>query len=131
VSLEGLIEDAGQECSVQAQVLTSLPQTTMGGVNRTALQWSDVASGVPCLVRTTGSSLSLTSSDQRSNQEFAKIYFAQDPVPGGVSISHRIVVTNNGRGSAGLKGIYSIIGVIDPNGQGRLIQVSCQRLRSA
>lgn len=128
MSIESLIERSGQECSILATTAAgSARQTATGGVDRTAAGWSSVADGVPCLVRPTGSSLNL-GNDTMSNQEYLKVYLAGDPVPGGISVRHRLAVTRAGDGSPNAIGTYNVISVVDANGRGRLIEVGCERL---
>lgn len=104
------------------------PQTALGGADRTG--WLDVADGVPCLFRSLNVTLAAFSgrrNDSRQNQYSARIYFAADPVPEGLSSRHRIVVSGCPR--AADNGIYAVSGAIDPNAMGRLLQVDVERVR--
>ena len=59
--------------------------------------------------------------DARRNVVTARIYFADDPAPEGLSSRHRIVVEN---------ATYAVMGVINPNTMDRLFQVDTEMIRS-
>lgn len=97
------------------------PQTRSGGADRSARL--TVADGVPCLVRPLGASLAAfaTARDQaRRNVVSARIYFAADPAPEGLSTRHWIDV--DGR-------TYKVTGVVDYNSLHRLFAADCEMIR--
>ena len=133
MSLESLIEDSGQQAdiAVESPDYTIPPRSQMGGTDRSA-PWGNIATGVPCLVRTQSSSLSAWPgrNDARANINTTRIYFYSDPVPTGISTRHRITVTTQGTGGHRVLGVYAVQGVVDPNSMGRLFEVDCERIRS-
>lgn len=133
MSLESLIEDSGQLASILAEAADGQvpPQTAMGGADRSDGNWLTVADGVPVLVRTRSSALNRDYDDERAQVIDATLYFAADPVPSGSGLSsrHRIVVADGGTGGGRAAGVYAVLGVIDPNSMGRILQVDCERIR--
>lgn len=129
MSLESLIENSGQSASILAEAADGqVPaQTAMGGADRSDANWLTVADGVPVLVRTRSSAVNRDYDDERAGVIDATLYFAADPVPSGSGLSsrHRIVVTG-GRAA----GTYAVLGAIDPNSMGRILQVDCERIRT-
>lgn len=110
------------DIEVEASTGKQPPQDALGGAVRT--NWLPVASGVPCLVRPMGSSLSAFKAprnDARANVNLTRIYFEGDPVAGGLSTRHRIRVEG---------AVYKVQGAIDPNSLGELLQVDCERIRT-
>lgn len=132
MSVESLIDNSGQQASITAEAPDGqVPaQTAMGGADRSDANWVTVADGVPCLVRTRSSALSYGRDDERAAVIDARIYFAADPVPSGISSRHRITVTVAGTGGPRVLGIYDVQGVVDPNSMGRIFEVDCERIRT-
>jgi len=102
---------------VETSAPGAAPQDALGGADRTS--WTALVPAVPCLVRP------LSASQQVRNEargEFVdtRIYFAGDPVNGGLSTRHRIRV-----GGA----TYHVKGAVDANSMGRLLHVDCELLR--
>lgn len=98
------------------------PQTVLGGANRSG-PWTVVADGAACLVRPRSSYLAAYGSSRdnaRRNVEAVTIYFAVDPVPGGINTRHRITVDG---------AVHAVQGVINVNSLDRLFQVDCERIR--
>ncbi len=103
------------------------PQTTYGGADRST--WLTVADGVPCLFRSRSVTLAAFAgrrNDSRQQQVDARIYFKSDPAPEGLSSRHRITVSGCPR--AADNGTYAVIGAIDPNATGRLLEVDVERV---
>ncbi len=120
-----LLQEA--EISVEATAGQLPAQDALGGADRSA-PWPVVVSGVPCLVNERAAELMAMGArrdDARRNVVTARIYFAEDPVPGGMSSRHRITVTKDGR----TLGVYAVQGAIDPNQMGRIFQVDCERIK--
>jgi hypothetical protein len=119
-------------CNVTAEAPTGQfpPQDAVGGADRSDANWVGVAQGVPCLVRPRSSHLEAMPgrNDARMNVVDTRVYFAADPVPGGLNSRNRIVVTSCP--DPALIGIYAVQGVIDPNGMGRLFEADCERVRT-
>lgn len=132
MSLESLIENSGQQATITAEAPDGqVPgQTAMGGADRSDGNWVPIAGPVPCLVRTRGSALNYNRNDERAAVIDARIYFAADPVPSGISSRHRITVTAAGTGGPRVIGVYAVMGTIDPNSMGRLFEVDCERIRT-
>ncbi len=90
-----------------------------GGVDRTG-DWDTVAADVPCLVRPVSAALQ-SRDDARRDIVIYRIYFASDPVDGGLSTRHRIAVGTQ---------VYQITGVVNPNSLGRIIHCDCEAIKS-
>lgn len=95
----------------------TLGQDQLGGADRT--NWQPVVSGIPCLVRRLSASQQVRN-EARGQVCDTRIYFAADPVPGGLNTRHRVTVGPY---------TYQITGAVDPNSLGRLLQVDCELLR--
>lgn len=107
------------------------PQDALGGADRSDANWVTVAAGVPCLLSEKGSTLDYSRNDARANVIQARVYFARDPVPGGISSRNRITVTRATPGNQPqIPGIYAVQGTINPNAMGRLFEVDCERVRT-
>jgi hypothetical protein len=135
MSLESLINESGQQATITAEAPDGqLPaQDATGAADRSDDNWVTVADGVPCLVNTRSSTLEARGSkrnDGRANVIDARIYFAADPVPSGVSTRHRVTVTVPGAGGPRALGVYAVQGVVDPNSMSRIFQVDCERVRT-
>lgn len=129
MSIESLIENSGQfaDITIEADSGFAPPQTSMGGVDRSA-PWPEVVSGVPCLVRDQSSTLNYSRNDGRVNVKNTRIYFSKDPTPTGLTTKHRITVSG-GHDQVAV-GVYAVQGVIDPNSMAELFQVDCERVRT-
>jgi hypothetical protein len=136
MSIESLISRGGQQATITAEAPDGqVPaQDALGGADRSDANWILVASGVPCLLNTTSSTLSAfggARNDARANVISARIYFAGDPVPSGISTRHRITITDMGAGGPRSLGLYAVQGANQPVlGSQTIIQVDCERLRT-
>ena len=103
----------------------SVDQDDLGGADRTG-EWLVEAEDVPCLVRPLASSEVSHTSLANANWNVVRvvIYFASDPLEsaGGLTTQHRITVGDQ---------IYAVLGVIDPNSMGRIIQANCEGITTA
>lgn len=111
--------------TVEAPTGVRPAQTAMGGADRTARLTA--VSGVPCLVRPTGASLSAfgTARDgARRNVATHRIYFslAAETTPPLEELSSRHQIEVEGR-------VYAVTSAIDVNSHGRLLQVDCEMIR--
>jgi hypothetical protein len=134
MSIESLIQNSGQQATITAEAPDrQVPrQDAAGGADRSDPNWVTVASGVPCLLNTSSSSLQAFGSHRNMERAAvidARIYFITDPVPSGISSRNRITVTAPGTGGPRVLGIYAVQGVKDPNSLGRIFQVDCERVR--
>lgn len=96
---------------------TPPPRDRIGGVNRSGA-WTVLAESVPCLVRPLSAGVQ-PQDDARRNVVLYRIYFAFDPVAGGIGTRHRIVVDGQ---------TYAVTGVINPNSLDAIIHVDCEAI---
>ena len=108
-----------QTATIRAEP-TPVPRDRLGGADRTG-EWQAVAEGVPCLVRPLSAALQ-TRDDARRNVTLYRIYFAEDPVSGGIGTRHRVVVGQT---------TYQVTGVVDANSLGRLLHVDCEAIKGS
>jgi hypothetical protein len=135
MSLESLISESGLQATITAECPDGqvVGQDGTGAADRSDTNWVAVASGVPCLLNTTSSSLQAFGSkrnDARMAVIDARIYFVCDPVPSGISTRHRVTVVAPGTGGPRVLGVYAVQGITDPNSMGRIFQVDCERVRT-
>jgi hypothetical protein len=128
MSIETFIADSGQECAVEVDSTADQPaQTAMGGADRSEGNWVTVADAVPCLVDLKKTDVNYDRNNQRVYLTTATIYFAEDPVLGGLSIRHRIRIVNTGTSGPRIAGPWAIRGIMDPIPAGDHLEVLCQR----
>jgi hypothetical protein len=135
MSLESLINNSGLQATITAEAPDGqvVGQDGTGAADRSDANWLPVASGVPCLLNTTSSSLQAFGSkrnDARTAVIDARIYFLSDPVPSGISTRHRVTVTKSGTGGPRVLGTWAVQSVDDPNSMGRLFEIDCERVRT-
>lgn len=135
MSLQSLIAASGLQATITAEAPDGqvVGQDATGAADRSDGNWVAVASGVACLLNTTSSSLQAFGSkrnDSRTAVIDARIYFACDPVPTGISSRHRITIVKAGTGGPRVVGVYAVQGVTDPNSMGRLFEVDVERIRT-
>lgn len=128
MSIDARIADAGTIVSVEAdEIATGPAQTSMGGVDRSDSNWVTIADGVPCLIEIEKPDRIMIN-DQVRYETKAIIYLMSDPVPGGMSISHRIRVMEAGHAGSSIRGLWAVIGVTDPVPFGHHLEVNALRI---
>jgi hypothetical protein len=131
VSIESLIDDAGQFASITAEAPDGQPPeaTAMGGADRSDPNWLTVADGVPCLVWHRDVAIDYERNDARASVVTARIYFAADTVPP-LTSRHRITVTQAADDGPRVLGVYAVKGSREPSrGSQSMLIVEAERIR--